>query len=202
MKICLILVFVIVGLVAPIGQAQAIIPTPTPTKSAVPTPTPVVNAFFYSVKFLCGLEQPPTGIKPPQEPPVKPGNYATAVNVHNFHSLNLCVSKKAVVANPESLSQGPISPFRQMFLRPDGAFEIDCTDIVSLLGTALPPVSFIKGFVEIQSPVQLSVTGVYTTQTCQTSTTGGCTSLGQLAIAVVPEPFFIAPATTSCVTLP
>ena len=198
MKMYLTLAFVIcVGLAAPICQAQAT-PIPTPIRTAVPTPTPVTNVFLYSVKFLCGVQAvQSTQFKPPAEPPVKPGNYATSVNVHNFRPANACLAKKAAIAGPESQDvTGRISAFRGFNLGPDGAVEIDCTDIVSLFpaGT-LPP--FIEGFVEIQSRTQLNVTGVYTSQTCNTSpTAGGCTSFGQLGISVVPESFFIAPKTS------
>jgi len=199
MKIYLMLVFVIVGFVALIGQAQAASPTPTPTKVAVPTPTPVPNVFLYSVKFLCGLQSVQSSqFKPPAEPQVKPGNYATSINVHNFHSSVACLAKKAAIAGPESVDiTGQISAFRGFNLGPDAAFEIDCSDIVSLfpVGTGLP--SFIEGFVEIQSRTQLSVTAVYTSQTCNTSSTGGCASLGQLGISVVPESFFTAPKTSA-----
>jgi hypothetical protein len=206
MKKYLMLVFIIVGMIvgmilgllAPIGQVHAA--TPTPTMRPVPTPTPVQNVFLYSVKFLCGLQSiQSTQFKPPAEPAVKPGNYATSINVHNYHATNACLAKKAAIAGPESVDvRGQVSPFRGFTLGPDDAFEIDCADIVSLfpVGTALP--SFIEGFVEIQSRTQLSVTGVYSTQTCNTSpTAGGCTSLGTLAISVVPEQFFAAPRTST-----
>jgi hypothetical protein len=199
MKGCLIVSLLIIGLAASFQPAQAATPSPTPSKAPVPTPTPVRNAFFYSVKFVCGLETPAPSLKPPQELPVKPGNYATAINVHNFRSLNLCIAKKAVVAFPEA--QGPtrlISPFRPFALIPDGAFDIDCADILSLFpaGSALPP--FIEGFVEIQSPVQLNVQAVYTSQTCHTSSTAaGCTSLGELSIDVVSEPSYFFPRTST-----
>ena len=197
MKRYLILVLLVVGLLASFGPVQAQNPTPTPSKVPTATPTPVRHVFLYSVKFICGLEQPPTNLHPPQEPPVKPGNYATAVNVHNFGPTNLCVAKKAVVAFPESQPGQLISPFISFKLVPDGAFEIDCTDIVSLLRVpTLPP--FIKGFVEIQSSVQLNVQAVYTSQTCHTSpSVAGCTSLGELALEVVPEPFFSAISTST-----
>ena len=191
MKRYLITVLLVVGLAASAGSVQAATPSPTPTKKPVPTPTPVQNAFFYSVKFLCGLEPPPTNLHPPQEPPVKPGNYATAINVHNFRNLNICISKKAVVAFPEFQNPGPISAFLPYRLGPDGAFEIDCTDIATKFfpGITLP---FLEGFVEIQSTVQLNVQAAYTS-CVPTSTAPGCTSLG---LDVVAEPFYIAPSTS------
>ena len=122
----------------------------------------------FCADFKHSVRQPFT---PPKEPQVKPGNYATAVNVHNFHNgpnatVEFC--KKAVVALPERVTpRGPISPIKFDALGPDQALEVDCTDIVGLFpaGTALP--RFIKGFVEISSPVELSVTAVYTAQTCR-----------------------------------
>src|SRR5690242_3393793 len=61
------------------------------------------RAAVYSVKFLCGFQNPidvsPLG--PQAEPPVKPGNYATAVNIHNFHTFPVNICKKAVLAPPE-----------------------------------------------------------------------------------------------------
>ena len=36
---------------------------------------------IYAVKFVCGKQAPINSLTPPAEPPVKPGNYATKVNV-------------------------------------------------------------------------------------------------------------------------
>ena len=103
----------------------------------------------YSVKFICGDQPANPNLHLPSEPPVKPGNYATAVNIHNFHqSQKAVILKRAVIANPENQPPGQISAFRQVALGPSQAFEIDCADIVTLFGSLpapLPP--FIKGFV-------------------------------------------------------
>ncbi len=67
---------------------------------------------------------------------------------------------------------------------------MDCNEIAKLfpVGTApLPP--FIDGFVEIVSPVQLSVAAVYTTQTC-TNPANKCSILGDLDIDVVTQSAF------------
>lgn len=171
------------------------------------TPPP----FVYSVKFLCGLQTVgSSAFTPPREPPVKPGNYATAINIHNFHSgtttgsVEFC--KKAVIALPESVQpRGQISPIKFDALGPDQALEVDCSDIVSLFpaGTKLPP--FIKGFVEINSPLQLSVTAVYTSQTCRNPSSFKigpvpqfCTNLGELELQVVPQNYFVGD--TECVS--
>jgi len=54
----------------------------------------------------------------------------------------------------------------------------------------LPP--FIKGFVEVISPVTLSVTGVYTAEFCVPSPTQACAP-GPVSIDVVPEEPFAGP---------
>jgi hypothetical protein len=192
MKVYLPLLVLFAGLLAPIAPAQAASPTATAT--------PVPNVFLYSAKFVCGLQSVQSSqFTPPAEPPVKPGNYATTINVHNFHPLLACIAKKVVISHPESEDvNGEISPFRRFELGPDGAVEIDCSDVASFFpNVKLGP--FIEGFVEIQSRFQLNVTGVYTSQTCVASpTTGaGCASLGQLGIAVSPAQGFIAAKTST-----
>jgi hypothetical protein len=153
------------------------------------------QAAVYSVKFLCGFQDPVVSpqIGPQTEPPVKPGNYATAVNIHNFHAFQVNICKKAVLAPPErcfidkptigrpandptcNRLIGPV--IGPITLGPDDAFEVDCQDIVSLLHTLPPPPlgpTFIKGFVEISVTPRfglpltnpISVTGVYTSITC------------------------------------
>jgi hypothetical protein len=159
---------------------------------------------IYSVKFVCGLQTiASTQFRPPAEPPVKQGNYATLINIHNFHrDAEAFLQKKAVVSIPESQlpRPSPTSRLKQETLNPNQAIDVDCTEIVRLLATATPPVppgtTFITGFVEIQSVsgASLSVTAVYTSQTC-ISTPGipPCTQLGQLNMEVVPQPAFTGP---------
>ena len=194
MKRYLILVLLVVMATASRAQAQKS-PTPTPSRVPTPAPTPIQRVFLYSVKFVCGFEPPPTGIHFPQEPPVKPGNYTTAVNVHNFSPSSICLAKKAVLAFPESSGQQLIGRFQPFKLPSDGAFEIDCSDIVSLL--RVPPSSlpsFIKGFVELQSRTQLNVQAVYTA--CNPSAPGQAGCASGIALEVVPEPSFNSPSTT------
>jgi hypothetical protein len=157
--------------------------------------------FIYSVKFVCGLQTvPSSSFKPPAEPPVKPGNYATVINIHNFHrDITLSLFKKAVMSIPEvQLPQpSPTSPFQRETLNPNQAIEVDCTEIVRLLSMIAPPPPlspFITGFVEIASPnLPLSVTAVYTAQTCLNPGRPHCSSLGQLRTEVVPQPVFPGP---------
>jgi len=162
---------------------------------------------IYSVKFVCGLQTiASTQFKPPAEPPVKPGNYATLINIHNFHSNTtgapVPLLKKAVVSIPESQlpKSSPTSRLLTEQLAPNQAIDVDCREIMRLLATATPPVpagtTFITGFVEIQSVsgAPLSVTAVYTSQTCiSTPGTPPCAKLGELDMEVVPQPAFTGP---------
>jgi hypothetical protein len=149
----------------------------------------------YSVKFICGDQGPIPNLRPPREPPVKPGNYATAVNIHNFHlDQQAVILKSAVIALPESQKPGQPSQPRTVALGPGQAFEIDCSDIVSLFPSSPALPAFIKGFVELRgSPgapfPTLSVTAVYTAQ----ATTGGPVTSRPVSIEVVPVQPFAGP---------
>ena len=125
------------------------------------TATPVVlppQEFLrtYSAKFVCGAF---TG---DIEGPVKPGNYATAINVHNLQDEPVEFTKKAVLSVREDEPSSPPSSAIPLTRGPDEALEIDCADIRQILG--LPPgEEFIKGFVVIRSDsVEMDVVAVYT----------------------------------------
>lgn len=154
--------------------------------------------FVYSVKFLCGIQSNGV-VRPPFEPPVKPGNYATAINIHNFHQVgDALFCKNAVAALPENVSRSQPGNFVNLALKPGQALEVDCSDIVKLLppSPVVPP--FIKGFVEIRSSQLLNVVAVYTSQVChEPGNVPRCLEeLGELALEVVPQTFF--PETGSC----
>ncbi len=155
--------------------------------------TAEAQQFLYSVKFLCGQQTTPTTLPPPNEPPVKFGNYATAVNIHNFRPTPVEIRKKAVIALPQNpLGQrGAVSNFAVDPLGPNQALEVDCSNIVALFPPVPPLPAFIKGFVEIISPVELSVVAVYTAQTCRgVPPDDPCSVLGELDLEVVPQRSF------------
>jgi hypothetical protein len=154
----------------------------------------------YSVKFVCG-EQPLSPIPlPPSGPVVRPGYYATTINIHNYHlDQTASIQKTAVIAIPEpspptTVIKSQVSNTVFVTLPPGQAFEIDCNDIVNVLfkGTVFK-VPFIEGFVELRpnsatAPFPLlSVTAVYTSQ--QISTPEG----GPVSIEVVPVQPFAGP---------
>ena len=107
------------------------------------------HRFQYAIKFVCGRGDGEVLAK---------GTYYTAINVHNPTFGHIKVQKKFAVALP-SEDQGPISPFFKAKLGPDGAFEIDCPDIVAHIRYEAP---FLKGFAVIFSLVKLDIVAVYT----------------------------------------
>ncbi len=124
-------------------------------------PLPIVE---YAVKFVCG-RPPVTAV-----PPVAPGRYFTAINVHNPADRSVAFRKKFAVALPLERA-GEISRFFDAELGPDEAFEIDCEDVYRAFpptpgvpATQLRP-RFLKGFAVIQladTVAELDVVAVYT----------------------------------------
>ncbi len=113
----------------------------------------------YAVKFLCGVFPP--GAAGVREGPVKPGNYATAINIHNPNPRDVNFQKKAVLLfdsnNPPTGFEVPQAPAlvpMKKKLPPDWGMEIDCPDIREvLLGLpGVPPSGFLKGWVVIEVP--------------------------------------------------
>ena len=103
----------------------------------------------YAVKIVCGV---------PDRAAVAPGRYFTAINVHNPSATAAKLQFKVASTMP-NLTPGPISGFFPAVLKPDQALEIDCTDVGRRLDAGG---RFMKGFVVIQSSVELDVVGVYT----------------------------------------
>ena len=107
------------------------------------------GGFQYAVKFVCGKSAGTV---------VAPGTYFTAINVHNPTYTEIRFRAKIAVALP-GLKPGPVSKFFDARLGPDEALEIDCPDILRHAETRA---EFLKGFVVIQSNVELDVIAVYT----------------------------------------
>lgn len=111
--------------------------------------------FQYAAKFVCGTSDGKI---------LAPGVYFTAVNVHNPTNTAIGFRVKIAVALP-GLQPGPVSAFRDARLGPDEALEIDCPDIFSPNIFQFPirkRPRFLKGFVVIESAVELDVVAVYT----------------------------------------
>lgn len=104
--------------------------------------------YQYAAKFVCGKPGPRV---------VAPGEYFSAINVHNPHEWPVKLRKKVAVALPGE-KPGPVSRFVHEELKGDEAFEIDCPDILRRAGGG----EFLKGFVIIESEDELDVVTVYT----------------------------------------
>jgi hypothetical protein len=155
---------------------------PTTTTTPITTPNPLARPFWsFAAKFVCG-EQPADQAGQPiaGEPAVKPGSYATEINIHNPHYLGpiqirhkalLLVDRGVPVARaPATARSATFSPL--IALPDDGATMMDCNGIWELLnpGTT-PPASMplMIGYLVIVSPANLDVVGVTTATTANSN---------------------------------
>jgi hypothetical protein len=133
--------------------------------------------FQYAVKVVCGVANADTPGMPPT--PVAPGRYWTAINIHN---PDKCRSARFrwKVAIARRLGEDIEVPLYQSFrvLGPDQAVEIDC-DVISQV---LPPPApgFIKGYVVLESDMELDVVAVYS------GGQAGCAALSSIHTERVP----------------
>lgn len=139
---------------------------------------------LYTVKFVCGTQGPLLGLRPPAEPPVKPGNYATVINIEAL-TANTPVATNVSVANGKILN-GP-----GFTLSLNQTQDITCADISRAVGSSAP---FITGYVNIvPGSTAISVTSVYTSQGCNFSPLIGTICSGPTSIEVVPQQFVTPP---------
>lgn len=124
---------------------------------AAPAPIPLPARWSYAAKFVCGLSPLVTNPNSvPKEPPVKKGNYATVVNIHNTSAADVTILKKVALAAPETFPDTHLIPPTRRFkdrLPSDHAMSVDCSEIVNLLvQNGTPPVGpFIEGFLVIDA---------------------------------------------------
>ena len=121
------------------------------------SPLAEVEGYHYLVKFVCGFQP----ISDPSKEPVKPGNYATAINIHNYTDHAVTIWKRPALHYTELDSEiPPIYPVRKFSIRPYRVLEIDCPVLWKLTDTK--PGVFMKGMVDITIEEELSVVAVYT----------------------------------------
>jgi len=124
---------------------------------AAPAPITLPARYSYAAKFVCGFSQPVTNPgSVPKEPPVKKGNYATIVNIHNTSAGDVTILKKVALAAPETYPNTHLVPPTRRFsdrLPSDHTMSVDCTEIVNLLSlNGTPPAGpFIEGFLVIDA---------------------------------------------------
>jgi len=127
----------------------------------------------YAAKFVCGYQRTATPGQPaPGEPIVKPGNYATELNIHNPAYKEVLLRKKFLVlvnvqqqvAIREPQQTRPVT-VTKMTLGPDYAMMDDCNNLwtITYPGVPLPsPMPVFIGYLVILSPLELDVDAVYT----------------------------------------
>lgn len=124
------------------------------------------DRFSYSVKFICG-EQRECACECVS---VRPGIYATEINIHNYHDADVKIEKfvTPVVFAGVPVGREPKVAARkasdQIVLPPHTATMDDCCRIAGLLFGGKPPspIPLTIGFLEISSSHELAVTAVYT----------------------------------------
>jgi hypothetical protein len=158
----------------------------------------------YAVKFTCGEfgKLIPGSASDVPEGPVKPGDYQTAINVHNPSAgLAISFAKKAVLMYsgtkpiPETAFERPIAPgaLKTAQLGPDFGMLIDCQDIRAVLlpSPAAPAApTFIEGYVIIQEPFPatgtppppLDVTALYTSHGYNCTVPAGATTCSSSSV--------------------
>lgn len=118
--------------------------------NAQPAPNRV-TIFMYAAKFVCGKSD---------ERIVAPGQYFTAINVHNASPVNRAIYiKRFALALPEE-RPGKISEFARGILGPDEAMGIDCPNIYKHTGAN--PGDFIEGYALLYSLSELDVVDIMT----------------------------------------
>jgi len=134
------------------------------------TPVPVGpvdrRLFLYSVTFLCGEKKSDCcGCSP-----VRPGHYATEINIHNFSDRNAPVIKRVIPLVLSGAVRGrepqvaAVAAVDRLVLPAHTATMDDCCRLQELLLGGAPEgqVPLTTGVLEIISTVELSVTAVYT----------------------------------------
>ncbi len=105
--------------------------------------------FQYAVKFICTSDIPGTS---QQSPGLLPGNYQTAVNIHNPTEPSARLRKK--LAMP-----GQISKWKDSSLKYDEVEQVNCGHVQSF---ELQLIHGFEGFLVIESTQSLDVVAVYT----------------------------------------
>ena len=196
------LVVIVLVLLLGVALLGAYLPLKQASASPAEQISPARYQFNYSVKFVCGVSRGPVSEAGDfGEAPVKPGNYATEINIHNYNYLfrsdadtagRVPVRKKLLVLvddydTPYRVREPRVTKpvaYDGVQLPPGGATMDDCAKLWKLAHPNAPslPVQMplFIGYLVLLSPVDLDVDVVYTAQTLQTSTTdnGTVTAIG------------------------
>jgi uncharacterized repeat protein (TIGR01451 family) len=132
-------------------------PDSNPQNNEASTSTQVLCVRYeYAAKFICGRQTDP------QDLTLAPGQYATAINIHNPNDEKVHFFKKVALTERDQ-KPGRVLPVAVDGLLYDQALRLDCMDLRRRLALTNSNEALLEGFAIIQSPRSLDVTGVYTT---------------------------------------
>ncbi len=136
-------------------------PDPRPENNRASERTEVLcTKYEYSAKVLCGRQDNPNDLR------LATGTYASSINIHNPNDNEVSFFKKLALAFPPAeQTAGRVIPLRVDSLAYDEALKTDCNELLARVPDDLAAPGYIDGFIVIQSPHSLDVTGVYTTAT-------------------------------------
>jgi hypothetical protein len=134
---------------------------------SITVPPCMRDRYSYSVKFVCGVQEV---CECSCTIGVRPGIYATEINIHNYHKETVNIEKfllPVVIAGAPKGREPRYVRARavdRMVMPGNSATMDDCCRIAELLLDSTPPskLPLTIGFLEIVSPVELNVTAVYT----------------------------------------
>lgn len=139
-----------------------------PERPGVSLPLPVPEGFerfVYSVKFLCGVQ----GEDDCHCVPVRPGAYATEINIHNYLDTEVKIEKHVIPVVFAGAAAGREPRFAtrkasdRIVLPPHTATMDDCCRLNELLlGASTSATPLTIGFLEIISDRPLNISAVYT----------------------------------------
>ncbi len=126
------------------------------------------GVYMYTVDFVCGYQASNDG-DAGYEPLVKVANYATKIDVHNYHGnqANLAGDVQDTTSITWTMSAPPQS-LAATTLMPGHSTVLDCSTIVSTLNGSLPATGkpFFNGVATVRSDQPLIVWATKTTEVC------------------------------------
>lgn len=158
---------------------------PPPQQVAAQPPPPFHS---YAAKFVCGWNKSNTGFVAPGAAPngeatVKLGNYATEINIFNPQQVDQDIKKRVIVLYRSDAFFPPIGREPNVIPETGGEGIVlpiffgtmdDCNKLYQLAGIPIVnPPTLVIGWLVIQSPLELDVTGVYTAELCSDKGVGG-----------------------------
>jgi hypothetical protein len=150
------LVCLLAGGMPTTAQAPVAVTLATDAAPLAPHAAPVQ----YSAPYICGWLP---SVVPQEDKHAKPGDYATAINIHNPTLSNVAGSARVAVFYPPGGAAPPVFPAFAFTVYRFRVLEIDCVEIWRSL--ELPPGTFTKGAVHIGLQIELPMAGIYTSQT-------------------------------------